>query len=304
METNRLKAFCTVVETKNLRKAADLLGISHSGLSKSMQVLQTELGLTLFQVSGRGIAITDSGLELYERSQSFLKELSRLLEPAAATRAPLLRIGSFEVFTSYLISHLMSGLFESPHTELEVYDLLPGRLEEALLMRRVDIGITYDPIPQQGIAFSKITSVRMAAYACNPVFFKAKFENIPFAVPAHPLDGLPSGVKGLDAWPPLKTQRLIRYRVDLMETGLALVRKGLCAIFIPEFVARLHNTDIKNEKSLVKISIPKGAQSIYRNVYLVHRESMILDPLTKQLVRAIRQSCKSEGSDASAVGSS
>ena len=66
METNRLKQFCTVKETGNLRKAANLLGISHSGLSKSMKALEEELGFPLFQSNGRGIVVTDEGLKLYE----------------------------------------------------------------------------------------------------------------------------------------------------------------------------------------------------------------------------------------------
>src|SRR5580693_3277526 len=103
METNRLLQFSVVVETGNLRKAAALLGISHSGLSKSMHALEQETGLRLFVPSGRGIAITDEGRSLFERCGPFLAELDRLLAKGATPRAserPVARIGSFEVFTS------------------------------------------------------------------------------------------------------------------------------------------------------------------------------------------------------------
>ena len=59
METNRLRQFCTVVETGSFRKAADILGISHSGLFKSIKTLEEEVGFVLFLPSGRGIVVVE-----------------------------------------------------------------------------------------------------------------------------------------------------------------------------------------------------------------------------------------------------
>ena len=72
METNRLHQFYTLYQTVNLRKASELLGISHSGLSKSMTILQRELDQDLFITVGRGIAFTDKGHQLAAKIPDFL----------------------------------------------------------------------------------------------------------------------------------------------------------------------------------------------------------------------------------------
>src|SRR4051812_24080766 len=103
METNRLKQFRALVETGNLRKAAELLNISHSGLSKSMRAFEVEVGKKLFLQSGRGLVTTDEGAKLYERSQRFLEELDSLLDHSTHAPRELVRLGAFEVFTTHFI---------------------------------------------------------------------------------------------------------------------------------------------------------------------------------------------------------
>src|ERR1700748_2821892 len=100
METNRLRQFCLVVETGNLRKAAELLGISHSGLFKSIKVLEEEVGYPLFIPSGRGIVVSDPGKQLYNRTSRFFEAYEQLLGKKEKPDQSVIRIGSFEVFTS------------------------------------------------------------------------------------------------------------------------------------------------------------------------------------------------------------
>jgi DNA-binding transcriptional LysR family regulator len=289
METNRLKQFCTIVETGNLRKAADLLGISHSGLSKSMRALEQEAGIPLLLPHGRGIVVSDEGRSLYQRCSPFFLELDRLLGRAEAHPADLIRIGSFEVFTSYFIGKLMKEYLTD--CEVEIHELVPGRLEEALLLHKVDIGITYEPIPRSGIEYVKVTSLEMAAYALAGRFDGVATLEIPFVIPVSPLEGAPSGVKGRDGWPDERFKRKVRYRVDLMTTGLEMVHQGLCAIFIPKFVASLHNESIRGELKLAPVELPKGIGVVKRDVYIVKRESTVETRAIKQVAKALRKIC-------------
>ena len=289
METNRLKQFRTVVETGNLRKAASLLGISHSGLSKSMHALELEIGSPLFLPSGRGIVVSDEGQRLFERSAPFLAELDRLLGKSAPQplSPDIARIGSFEVFTSSFMGKLIKEYL--PHHEVEVHELAPSRLEEALLLQKVDIGITYEPIPRPGIEYVKITSVEMKAYALKGAFSGTEILDIPFVAPASPLEGTPSGVRGRDAWPEERFKRKVRYRVDLMTTGIEMTQQGLCAIFIPRFVAQLHAESVRPGLQFEALELPKGWGAIRRNVYVVKRESTPESHALKQIAKALRK---------------
>ncbi len=62
MDTDKLKHLKVLIETKNIRKAAEILNMSHPGLSKSIKSLETELGVELITKDGRGIRLTDEGL--------------------------------------------------------------------------------------------------------------------------------------------------------------------------------------------------------------------------------------------------
>jgi DNA-binding transcriptional LysR family regulator len=289
METNRLRQFRVLVEIGNLRRAADLLGMSHSGLSKSMRVLQEEMGAQLFLTKGRGIVISDQGNRLYENSLSVLAEIERMVGGLNAPTRNVVRLGSFEVFSAYLMGPLLKDYI--PNYDIEVHELVPGRLEEALAFDKVDVGITYEPIPRKGIDYIKVTTLQMGIFALENTFKNTELSMIPFVVPVNPLEGAPSGVKGLDAWPDEKIERLIRYRVDLLATGLELVRLGMCAIFIPRFVATLHNRNAAADKQLTLLKPPKGLSSVRREVYIVKREATAESKMIRQIAKALRDIC-------------
>jgi DNA-binding transcriptional LysR family regulator len=294
MEIHRIVQFRMIVETRNLRKASELLGISHSGLSKSMKTLQDELGVTLFYPSGRGVVISDEGTRFYERSKRFLDEYALLVGQNDVNQSQTVRIGSFEVFTSHFIGPLLKNYL--PQMPAEIHDLIPGRLEEALLLKKVDIGITYEPIPRQGIEYVKVASLTMGAFAAHGCFDNEELANIPFIVPVLPLEGAPSGVKGLDAWPDEKIPRKILYRVDLLATGLELTRQGLAAIFIPHFVARLHNNHVIPSHRLHQLKLPRALTNVKREVFIVKRESTGEDKTIRQIARALRDICSENSS--------
>jgi DNA-binding transcriptional LysR family regulator len=296
MDINRLLQFRVIVATGNLRKASELLGISNGGLSKSMKVLESELGLTLLQPSGRGIVISDDGMRFFERSKRFLDEYEKLMSGDTATDNSVLRIGSFEVFTSYFIGPLLKQYL--PALDVEVHELLPGRLEEALLYNKVDVGMTYEPVPRKGIDYVKVTTIAMGAFGLHGQFQNMDLLQIPFIVPVNPLESAPSGVKGRDGWPDDKIHRKIRYRVDLMATGLELARQGLAAIFIPRFVARLHNERVPASLRLEALKLPRGVSNVHRPVYIVTRESTVEDTVIRQMAHALRRVCTEPKHDA------
>lgn len=285
METNRLNQFYTLYQTGNLRKASELLGISHSGLSKSMATLEREINKPLFTVSGRGIAFTDDGHELAVQIPSFLENLSQLISLEPIDSKKTLRIGSFEVFTTYF-SRLMAPLFEE--YDLDFHELIPGEMEKALVKREIDLAITYEPIPIAGIEYLKVTEIEMGAFVKKGSFSKMSLADIPFAAPLIPIEGVPTGIKGLDSWPDDKFKRNVNFRVDLMETAISLARSGQCAVFIPNFVAKLHNEIVKEEFQLEQKPLPSKMKKVKRKVYIVKRESTIEDTKIKKLAKYLR----------------
>lgn len=61
MEIKYLSEFVTLAKTKNYMEAADILYISQSSLSKHIQSIERELGVTLFDRSTRRVKLSADG---------------------------------------------------------------------------------------------------------------------------------------------------------------------------------------------------------------------------------------------------
>ena len=59
----QLKYILTIAETKSLNKAAEQLYVSQPSLTNALKELEKEIGITIFFRSGRGVTLTNDGVE-------------------------------------------------------------------------------------------------------------------------------------------------------------------------------------------------------------------------------------------------
>ena len=78
METRVLKAFITVAEELNFRKAADRLHISQPPLTRIINQLEDELGVKLFTRTTRSVELTGAGLHLLKKGKDILTQMSQV----------------------------------------------------------------------------------------------------------------------------------------------------------------------------------------------------------------------------------
>src|SRR5689334_17976304 len=154
METNRLKQFCAIVETGSIVKASHLLHITHSALSKSMRILQDDIGLSLLRSSGRGITPTEEGLKFYHHAKEFLEHERRLFKLEKNIGPSQLKIGAVEIFLFTMSEQLKKYSFSNNFINL--LDLDPGNMEELIANRQLDYGITYAPFPMKNVEIIEI----------------------------------------------------------------------------------------------------------------------------------------------------
>jgi len=287
MDMNRLKYFKTVAQTGSLTKASELLGISQPALSKALKLLEQEVGKELILPSGRGIAISDYGELLSKEVENLLSKVESLksLDEVSVGSQPL-RVASFEVFTTYFLGHFFSqNQIDAP---IEIQELTPGPMEQAVSNRQADIGITYLPIPSPDLDILKVATTHMSIYGKSKFFDKVEFDDLPFVAPLGPVSGTPSKAKGLDGWPDDKMPRQIMYKAAMMETALDMCRRGLCVGYFPEFVIKLHNESLLKEQRLDKLSTPLKLADTKQNIYMIKRKSDLESSYFKKLSRALR----------------
>lgn len=288
MELGRLKQFRTIVDAGGLLKASEILGISGGGLSKSMTTLENELGYAVFEQKGRGLELTERGKKLYYKLPQVLKQLDEALYSTSdlTHAADVLRIVSFEVFTTHFLAGVISRKFRE--YSIEVREAVPGHMEPIIAEGQADIGITYLPIPHAKVEFLKVGRVKMAIFGLTKAWQKVRVEELPFVVPITPLHGTPNGVRGLDGWPEHLFERRIKYRVEMMETALQLCRSGVAVAFLPEFIARLVNQRASDDSKLSEIRLPSEIGSVQRDVFLIHRKGAEETKPLREIAKALR----------------
>ena len=75
MDITLLRAFLEVADAGAFSRAARRIGIAQPSLSLQIQRLEQQLGTTLFERHGRGVALTDVGKGLYPRARRIVDDV-------------------------------------------------------------------------------------------------------------------------------------------------------------------------------------------------------------------------------------
>ncbi len=80
MTLTQLNYVITIADTKSFNKAAEQLYVSQPSLTSAMKELEKELGITLFHRSGRGVTLTNDGVEFLLYAKEVYGQYESLLE--------------------------------------------------------------------------------------------------------------------------------------------------------------------------------------------------------------------------------
>lgn len=143
-----LEVFTRIADEASLTRAADLLGLSVSGVSRCLTSLENRLGVRLVQRTTRQLSLTLEGERFACKAREILGNLNAAEESVSAVKAePLgtLRVGASLAFS---LLHLMPVIrkFKADHPAVQVdlqisnryCDLVESGLDLAIRTRRVE----------------------------------------------------------------------------------------------------------------------------------------------------------------------
>lgn len=128
MDMKQLRYFTTVAQLQNFSRAADLLHISQSSLSKQIARLEAELGVLLFDRNGKKIHLNPAGMRFYDYSNMVLREIKNTKDDIrylVRSQDYRIRIGTASISDSFL--QCMSE-FSILHPETEF--IINSRIED------------------------------------------------------------------------------------------------------------------------------------------------------------------------------
>ncbi|MBL0370509.1 LysR family transcriptional regulator [Rhizobium sp. KVB221] len=120
LESDLLRTFVAVADTRNFTKAGEVVGRTQSAVSIQMKRLEENLGESLFDRTSRGVILTTHGNHLLSKAR---RVIAMLEEAAASVRQPhlsgLVRIGIPEEYSSFVLPRAL-GSFDSMHPGVEI----------------------------------------------------------------------------------------------------------------------------------------------------------------------------------------
>ncbi|MBF7731011.1 LysR family transcriptional regulator [Pseudomonas sp. N040] len=87
MDLKRIRHALALAQELNFARAAEKVHLSQPALSRSIQALETELGMVLFDRSKQGLAVTAIGARFLARARQLAQEASNLERDMALTRS-------------------------------------------------------------------------------------------------------------------------------------------------------------------------------------------------------------------------
>lgn len=152
MEMNLLKymAFIKTVEYGSFTKAAELLNYSQSGISRMINDLEKEWGITLLERNRTGVKLTSDGMNLLPYVKSLCEEYQKLqmkVDDLHGVQTGMIRIGTFSSVATHWLPNIIKA-FQKDYPGIE-YELLLGdytEIEEWIARGRVDCGFLRLPV--------------------------------------------------------------------------------------------------------------------------------------------------------------
>ena len=149
-ELRQLRYFVAVAEERNLTRAAARLHITQQSLSQQIRTLEAQLGVTLFERSRRGVALTNVGAVLLREARPVLAQAERAVETvrrAARGEQGELRVGFLASVANYFMPPVVRALRERhPGVTLHTEDLTIAALVAGLREGTLDAGLSRPPL--------------------------------------------------------------------------------------------------------------------------------------------------------------
>jgi DNA-binding transcriptional LysR family regulator len=148
MNPRQLKTFLAVARCGNFTRAASEANLAQSSLSDQKQSLEQQLGVQLFERSGRGVTLTPAGhaMQTYAREILALNNEAQVAVLAAARASDrTLAIGTIETIAAEKLASFLPR-FGEVHPEIGLTLKIggSGELQRWLEEGPIDLAITFD----------------------------------------------------------------------------------------------------------------------------------------------------------------
>lgn len=285
MNLYHLRYFVQLTRTQHYTKAAEQLNISQPSLSHAIAQLEGELGVPLFEKSGRNTTLTHFGREFLVCAEKTLAALDEGVQAIQrnARGEGVIRLGLLRTLGVEYVPQLAARFLEqNPGKEIRfTFDTgVTEELLDGLAERRFDLAFCSEPPQNRELTAVPVNKqdLVLIVHRSHPLASRHSVElRETLAYPQIYFSkgtGLRSVVDQLFAH--IGAQPNIAYETQEDQVIAGLVAQGFGIAVVP-YMDLLHRLDVK----ILQINDPAWE----RNFYMVHDERAFLSPV----VRSFRQ---------------
>ena len=244
MDVNDVLVFVKVVQAGSFSRAAKILGMPVSTVSRRVAELEDELGVTLLHRTTRSLKITDIGSAYFEHGRTIASEIEKAESLGTNFKTipqGILKITAPTDFGDQFLGKIVSGfLKENPQVQTDI--VLTERVVD-LISEGFDLAIRIGDLEDSTHLARKIGNIELQLYA-SPTFIRKhgepksvkdllRFECIRFTADEEldrwKLKG-PKGVESVEVTGKISCNNMALIRdFALLGEGIALMPYFLCA---------------------------------------------------------------------------
>lgn len=171
LSTTTLTYFLEICREKGFSQAAEKLGKSQSAVSTQIALLETELGLKLFDRSKRPLLITEAGHLFLEFARDVLnktRDFERCVAELSTGLAGEVRIGASTSVGTYILPPLISQLLRKfPKIKVTLSTQPRSVVFESVRRADVDFGLVLSDKPPDGLKSCTLKEERLCLFVAS-----------------------------------------------------------------------------------------------------------------------------------------
>ena len=281
---NWLPAFLEVAETGAIKEAARRLHLTPAAVSRTLRLLQEELGTPLFNRVGRNLVLNATGAALRDTIRSAALQVDLGLSGVLGDPfvGPLC-VSSIGLLTDHFVMPCLIDI-KAEHDQLVPEHLNIGTVDAntRLLRGELDVAFYYEDVSAPEIVVERIGQTAMSVYCGkrHPLFrqkrvLRSQLLAYPFSVPQIGDTG-----RVLDGWP-TEFERSVGMRITRLSSNLQVALSGVQLTVLPDVTAA-DGVKAGHLRRFTSIELPTIEMFAVRNNGTAERAA------TRKLIDAVR----------------
>jgi LysR family hydrogen peroxide-inducible transcriptional activator len=171
MNIQQFQYVLAVVDLKNFEAAAERCFITQSTLSTMIGRFEEEIGVKIFNRKTKPVSITTEGVVIIDRLRIVLHEIDSLNNVVQELKGEMvgeLKIGVIPTIAPYLLPLFLTQFANRfPKVNITVKEMTTSKIQQALKIRTLDVGILAIPIEDQELEEQELYAEPFLVYDCT-----------------------------------------------------------------------------------------------------------------------------------------